>query len=384
MLRFFTMFHFFISAYSTKISAYNLPSLTINGSKGPFKLIGENTPKHSFIVSSFTNEPKILIKDSKWIRDYEDYSIVNYIQGNHSLLVEPSSSDENLDLFVTLCSFDEEISEDVKVLVEYSYSEQYCSKGGYLVGGKCKCFDGFAGDDCSLGLIDLNQNSSYWGKVEPFELMFFSITVEDEEFNVEINSKSENLQSFFWTSFNKTEIRLPSFLNLDNDLEYLKGSTTISLKSASSQEIKVFFSIFCFTDQPCEVTITLNSISNNENKGNSSSRILLIAVLSITIPIFISILGLIMLKFSNSSNPAKKNKGLSGDSINTYADIIYVDEDMQNEECAICYENYAEYVEAKKVACGHVFHTECIDQWALINAHCPLCRVDFNRCLSSR
>tara|TARA_Y100000814_G_scaffold274926_1_gene233961 strand:- start:192 stop:581 length:390 start_codon:yes stop_codon:yes gene_type:complete len=43
-------------------------------------------------------------------------------------------------------------------------------------------------------------------------------------------------------------------------------------------------------------------------------------------------------------------------------------------ECPICIEDFKENDELYKLRCGHIFHTECIEEWININRICPNCR----------
>lgn len=43
-------------------------------------------------------------------------------------------------------------------------------------------------------------------------------------------------------------------------------------------------------------------------------------------------------------------------------------------ECTICMENIN--CNKKKLKCGHIFHTKCIEIWKLSNNTCPICRQE--------
>ncbi|ORD93669.1 YOF7 [Enterospora canceri] len=45
------------------------------------------------------------------------------------------------------------------------------------------------------------------------------------------------------------------------------------------------------------------------------------------------------------------------------------------DHCIICYEEYKDESELRKLSCDHFFHIECIDRWLLSRQHyCPCCR----------
>lgn len=47
---------------------------------------------------------------------------------------------------------------------------------------------------------------------------------------------------------------------------------------------------------------------------------------------------------------------------------------VTNTNCAICQEPVTSATRLR--ACGHCFHSECIDQWLGMNTRCPMCRHD--------
>jgi hypothetical protein len=47
---------------------------------------------------------------------------------------------------------------------------------------------------------------------------------------------------------------------------------------------------------------------------------------------------------------------------------------MYDYNCAICQEPVSTATRIR--ACGHAFHTQCINQWFSMNTHCPVCRHD--------
>ena len=43
-----------------------------------------------------------------------------------------------------------------------------------------------------------------------------------------------------------------------------------------------------------------------------------------------------------------------------------------NDVCVICLDDMV--IEKKKLFCGHMFHSYCIQEWAKKNSNCPICR----------
>ena len=48
---------------------------------------------------------------------------------------------------------------------------------------------------------------------------------------------------------------------------------------------------------------------------------------------------------------------------------------FKNEQCSICFENIDLKDDCTKTMCGHMFHTECLQEWNKFNQNCPNCRT---------
>mmetsp|Transcript_11399 Transcript_11399/g.20342 ORF Transcript_11399/g.20342 Transcript_11399/m.20342 type:complete len:239 (+) Transcript_11399:399-1115(+) len=48
-----------------------------------------------------------------------------------------------------------------------------------------------------------------------------------------------------------------------------------------------------------------------------------------------------------------------------------------NQNCSICFTNYAPEIEGTLVPCSHKFCFSCIHQWSRLSNSCPLCRASF-------
>merc|ERR1740138_1489586 len=53
------------------------------------------------------------------------------------------------------------------------------------------------------------------------------------------------------------------------------------------------------------------------------------------------------------------------------------DEEIEsNEYCVICRDSLFEGSKAKKLACGHIFHIDCLRSWLVMQQVCPTCRAE--------
>mmetsp|Transcript_8614 Transcript_8614/g.15462 ORF Transcript_8614/g.15462 Transcript_8614/m.15462 type:complete len:558 (-) Transcript_8614:106-1779(-) len=48
----------------------------------------------------------------------------------------------------------------------------------------------------------------------------------------------------------------------------------------------------------------------------------------------------------------------------------------QNEHCVICRDSLFEGSKPKKLACGHIFHIDCLRSWLVMQQSCPTCRAE--------
>jgi hypothetical protein len=51
-------------------------------------------------------------------------------------------------------------------------------------------------------------------------------------------------------------------------------------------------------------------------------------------------------------------------------------QEIEKKECIICLDE-AE-IEWRELECHHGYHKQCIENWIIINARCPLCMKDIN------
>jgi len=58
------------------------------------------------------------------------------------------------------------------------------------------------------------------------------------------------------------------------------------------------------------------------------------------------------------------------------------DDDLINQHCSICHDNYKLREYKRELDCSHVFHKRCIDKWLKNNLSCPICRQDIGNLMN--
>lgn len=64
--------------------------------------------------------------------------------------------------------------------------------------------------------------------------------------------------------------------------------------------------------------------------------------------------------------------------IHSVQGIIYInirEQELNQDTCAICLEQFTSNSQVKKLPCRHIFHPECVDQWLIRSVgECPVCK----------
>mmetsp|Transcript_41220 Transcript_41220/g.47477 ORF Transcript_41220/g.47477 Transcript_41220/m.47477 type:complete len:148 (-) Transcript_41220:13-456(-) len=68
-----------------------------------------------------------------------------------------------------------------------------------------------------------------------------------------------------------------------------------------------------------------------------------------------------------------------GDMMKQWRRAYTLKDQDQNNACCVCLEEFNKGEEVIELHCGkgHIFHPDCLEDWARRNKSCPLCRTDF-------
>ena len=100
---------------------------------------------------------------------------------------------------------------------------------------------------------------------------------------------------------------------------------------------------------------------------------LLICLTSITV----TISKCLYLKYVSCFNSVTDNASINPiDNLQTL--IITNNNDILDDVCSICLEEFKYDEELKKLKCDHIFHKDCLEPWLNNNNKCPICRAIIN------
>ena len=60
---------------------------------------------------------------------------------------------------------------------------------------------------------------------------------------------------------------------------------------------------------------------------------------------------------------------------NLTSNVILLDKE-QEEMCSICLIFFKNEDQVSRLNCGHLFHTDCVNEWISNKKNCPLCRIN--------
>ena len=73
----------------------------------------------------------------------------------------------------------------------------------------------------------------------------------------------------------------------------------------------------------------------------------------------------------------KVSKGLKPEQISRIPEKMWMKEsDTTESSCSICFEDFTKYQKFKKTACGHEYHSACLNKWLKDNKKCPICNSE--------
>ena len=357
----------FLLAKSSDVLIYkhHVEPISIDKSKGNFSVTAINVPKSSFLIASYSNFTDIRIENNEWVRNYKYYSIENYMKYSPSLYISPSTYLKWLSF--TICSFTEAIPRNASIVLTYNFPVPQHSD----------CESSKKNFDCPINAKKVSSKLSKTYSIREFSNKFFYSSPVPSKQNLEIKVLSGNLHSFFKYSSNESLNHLASFLNPVNDLDSSSKSVSFSPNSESNTDNYISLSVFCFDRNPCNFTIKLKKSGSGSNSSNKYKLITVVIVVT-TCVVFVG-LWCILIGCRRIKNEGQTE---SLEMIDKMFPLWTVDNENRQKECSVCFEDYEYNKLARKSACGHIYHADCIQQLILKFPYCPLCRSSISNQLA--
>ena len=123
---------------------------------------------------------------------------------------------------------------------------------------------------------------------------------------------------------------------------------------------------------------------HNSNYPNSTSPFMINGVFGLNIVLGISIITVFGVYISRCIDLQRENTRIIRENrrsrqrinVNNLNTLLLCNE-LPDESCSICLEDFKTGDNIKKLNCTHIFHKECLEPWLNDNnRNCPMCRTD--------
>ncbi|OMJ78479.1 hypothetical protein SteCoe_21724 [Stentor coeruleus] len=238
-----------------------------------------------------------------------------------------------------------------------------CKNGGICENENCICSENYGGTDCGISVQKISANGDVEFKVNSMDWKFYRVKSEKELF-IKANALTENKYRLFISS-EITGQEIPTMLDAES-IWFSKNDTKLSfyVKNAETQYIRI--GIYCYAAGDC-----VGNMSIEESKSN---QMVWVIIFSVLVGVFVVISVPLGFVYCHRARATKKvqMENLSKEQMeNMFPKILYTKD--KSELCSICLD-YLYDRQCRELCCVHVFHEECIDEWASANATCPVCK----------
>jgi hypothetical protein len=81
-----------------------------------------------------------------------------------------------------------------------------------------------------------------------------------------------------------------------------------------------------------------------------------------------------------SENTDFRNPPMQEEQIHSIPEFKFTQtgEHTEKKNCVICMEDFESQENVKLLACGHLFHSDCVNKWLLEKSTCPMCNTSIN------
>ncbi|OMJ95033.1 hypothetical protein SteCoe_1736 [Stentor coeruleus] len=346
-----------ISIYEKSLKAINIPQ------SNKFTIISSNSSScdSCFFLGSRTEIPNLSFNQNQiiWESFGEFSSIESFANKKLELIIPPQTTTINIK--ISVFSFSNQIGA-IELIINYTESgcPIECQEHGECLNDNlgmkyCQCYEGYFGYGCSVLVKDIKIGKSVSENVSDFGIAFFNIKLGD---NSQVINYGPVNETYFFNNANPKF--LPSFLDCQDNCDESKFTNCTT-------DI-CHIGIFCPNISMCSITVSNTEIT--------TKSILLVAIIStFTIMLGLGIPFLIFLccrRYRVARNEIPKQ--LSAKEFENLCPETNWSNDNKSETCSICLEDFNTSHKVRKLKCNHVFHTKCIDEWALSHPTCPICK----------
>ena len=244
-----------------------------------------------------------------------------------------------------------------------------CTNGGVCNSGTCDCTNYYGGYSCEVELTPTVVGIQNLVQLQPGAWGFYRIEAQADLFIQASASSSGKYMLFIEAEVSGNEI--PTMLD-SQSAEFDEDNSifgTYFINSGSAVRI----GIYCSDSSYCTGFFQADAVQN--------MNAMWIIIFSVIIGCFL--LTSIPITIVYCSNRGGKNKPnctqLSKEQMQVmFPGKEYVGEDL----CPICLEVLGNGGICRELACSHLFHAGCIDEWTTSNLFCPVCKqnliLEFN------
>ena len=350
--------------FITLMRSANYSIITINSSYDSNVLL---LGKTKTFPSLLFNKP-----NNSYYSDAEFFNEGMY-SNHYSQLIIPSQSSEKK-VYLSVFSFASLKQTNFLIKIEYfnnSFCVNSCSGNGNCVLGVCICSDFYSGLDCSIPYDELQLPTTISGAIPSYSYKFFRIKLNKNANSptIEIDGKY-NSNTFCYFLNNENNNLWPSMFLYDQS-SFVDNNSIFSVSSQGTH-LSLFMSLFCDQDTDC-----FYDIKYSQNVSYKSQYYIIIALVC-TIALFVT-LGVpfaVVYYCKRRRQNFHYINHISSENLNVlFPESLWNSLNNENSVCSICFETFDNESRVRILYCQHVFHSECIDQWACLQAVCPMCKV---------